>query len=112
MPGAKVATLANATGAFDATAGVHPAMWASADAENLKAPIGVFPSKDENEEEFEKFMEIANKKPFASKNKYKRYPTQIHGWAAARADLSDPENLKQYEDVYTELSHFFKNALA
>ncbi|KAG8902891.1 hypothetical protein FRC01_009435, partial [Tulasnella sp. 417] len=70
--GGKMAALANATGQFDATASVHPAMWARADGENLKAPVAVFPSKDENQEEIDAFMEIANKKPFASKNKHKR----------------------------------------
>ncbi|KAG8902711.1 hypothetical protein FRC01_009497, partial [Tulasnella sp. 417] len=70
--GGKMAALANATGEFDATASVHPAMWARADGENLKAPVAVFPSKDENQEEIDAFMEIANKKPFASKNKHKR----------------------------------------
>ena len=30
-----------------------------------------------------------------------------HGWAAARANLSDPENLKQYEDVYQRLADYY-----
>lgn len=30
-----------------------------------------------------------------------------HGWAAARADLNDPENFKQYEDVYQRLADYF-----
>lgn len=30
-----------------------------------------------------------------------------HGWAAARADLKDPENKKQYEDVYRRLGEYF-----
>ena len=30
-----------------------------------------------------------------------------HGWAAARANLKDAENLKQYEDVYRRLGEFF-----
>ena len=31
----------------------------------------------------------------------------ITAWAAARADLSDPENLKQYEDVYQRLADYY-----
>lgn len=30
-----------------------------------------------------------------------------HGWAAARADLDDTENKKQFEDVYKRLADFF-----
>lgn len=30
-----------------------------------------------------------------------------HGWAAARADLKDEENVKQFEDVYKRLADFF-----
>jgi hypothetical protein len=30
-----------------------------------------------------------------------------HGWAAARADLKDEENLKQFEDVYKRLADYF-----
>lgn len=30
-----------------------------------------------------------------------------HGWAAARADLSNPENRKQFDDVYQRLADFF-----
>jgi hypothetical protein len=33
-----------------------------------------------------------------------------HGWAAARADLGDSENKKQFEDVYKRLAeHFARN---
>jgi hypothetical protein len=31
-----------------------------------------------------------------------------HGWAAARANLDDPENKKQYEDLYGTLAGFFQ----
>jgi dienelactone hydrolase len=30
-----------------------------------------------------------------------------HGWAAARADLKNEENIKQFEDVYERLAKFF-----
>ncbi|KAG9004821.1 hypothetical protein FRB90_010683 [Tulasnella sp. 427] len=110
--GGKMSVLANATGEFAGTASVHPAMWARADAEKLKAPVAIYPSQDENKEEFDAFMEIANKYPWASENDYKLYDNMFHGWAAARGDLSNADNLKAYEDVYTRLSDFFKNTLA
>lgn len=34
-----------------------------------------------------------------------------HGWAAARADLDDPENKKQFEDVYKRLAEYFAKNL-
>lgn len=56
-------------------------------------------------------MEGLNGKPFASKNVYKYYSTVIHGWAGARADFKDEENLKQYKDVYSQVCTFFGNVL-
>jgi dienelactone hydrolase len=32
-----------------------------------------------------------------------------HGWAAARADLKNEENKKEYEDVYSRVAAFFKS---
>jgi dienelactone hydrolase len=58
--------------------------------------------------QYEKLVKAISTKPFASKNAYKIYPTMHHGWAAARADLNDAENKKQYEDVYGTLTGFYK----
>ena len=33
-----------------------------------------------------------------------------HGWAAARADLKNEENKREFEDAYNQLTAFFKNA--
>jgi hypothetical protein len=37
---------------------------------------------------------------------------RFHGWAAARGNLSDPENKREYEDLYSRAAAFFTNALA
>ncbi|GJJ13916.1 hypothetical protein Clacol_008173 [Clathrus columnatus] len=81
----------------------------ASDAENLVVPYGLFPSKDEPMTECEKIVDIISNKPFAAKSVYKAYQTVHHGWAAARANLNDAENKKQYEDVYGTLAAFFKN---
>jgi hypothetical protein len=64
--------------------------------------------------QYEKIIKSISNKPFASKNAYKVYSNMNHGWvsissgeyyfqfwldkkAAARADLDDPENKKEYE---------------
>jgi len=106
--GGKVATLVGADSSFDAVAAIHPAMLSAGDADSLAVPLGLFPSKDEPIDEYEKLVKAISTKPFASKNAYKHYPTMHHGWAAARADLNDPENKKQYEDVYGTLAGFYK----
>ena len=46
-------------------------------------------------------MKVVAKKPFSAKNVYKPYMNMFHGWAAARADLKNEENKKQY--VYLKL---------
>lgn len=37
---------------------------------------------------------------------------RFHGWAAARANLSDPDNKREYEDLYSRAAAFFRKALA
>jgi len=97
---------------LDAISMIHPSAFSSEDAEKLSIPVGLFVSKDESKEEYEKFLAILSKKPFAGKVSGKCYSNMHHGWAAARANLSDSENKKEYEDVYSKASEFFKNAFA
>ncbi|KAG8829591.1 hypothetical protein FRC17_006359 [Serendipita sp. 399] len=115
--GGKIATLSgsktrddSSEPLFDGVAAIHPAMMSAKDAHNLLVPMAIFPSGDESVEEFEKVTIQLASKPFASKNAYRLYPDMHHGWAAARANLDDPENLKQYKDVYSRLATFFQNA--
>ncbi|CAE6363749.1 unnamed protein product [Rhizoctonia solani] len=110
--GGKVVTVAAGTGKTDAAVSIHPAFLDVKDAENLKVPIGLFPSKDEPLDEYEKIIKSISTKPFASKNAYKVYSNMHHGWAAARADLDDPENKKDYEDVYGTAVTFYKDVIA
>jgi len=110
--GGKVVILAGQSGKVDAAAAVHPAMMAANDADDLKVPIGIFISNDEDVQEAEKFIGKLEIKPFASQNVYEHYPTMHHGWAAARGDLSNPENLKCYKDVYQKVGDFFNATLA
>ncbi|ELU44470.1 DLH domain-containing protein [Rhizoctonia solani AG-1 IA] len=107
-----VVTVAAGTGKTDAAVAIHPAMLDVKDADNLKVPLGIFPSKDEPIEEYEKIIKSISNKDFASKNAYKVYPNMHHGWAAARANLDDPENKKEYEDVYGTAVTFFKGVIA
>ncbi|QRW00076.1 dienelactone hydrolase family protein [Ceratobasidium sp. AG-Ba] len=110
--GGKLSTVAATKGKIDAAVAIHPAMLDVKDAQNLKVPLAIFPSKDEPLEEYEKIVDEIGKKDFAAKNAYKVYPDMHHGWAAARADLKDANNKKAYEDVYGTSVTFFKNAIA
>lgn len=92
---------------FDSVAIVHPAMLSPADAEKLTVPLGIYISNDEPVEEYKQILDILSKKDFAQKNDSKHYSNMFHGWAAARADLNNTENKKEFEDVYGRLVEFF-----
>nr|XP_019010459.1 uncharacterized protein I206_04928 [Kwoniella pini CBS 10737]OCF49240.1 hypothetical protein I206_04928 [Kwoniella pini CBS 10737] len=83
---------------------IHPAMIAVEDGDNLTVPLGFYPSKDEPTDVVEKIQQAIKAIP---RSDYHLYDTVHHGWAAARADLNDPENLKQYEDVYQRTADYF-----
>ncbi|EJD04229.1 uncharacterized protein FOMMEDRAFT_19489 [Fomitiporia mediterranea MF3/22] len=95
---------------FDAVATFHPAMLSADDADNLRVPLGLFISNDEPKAEYDKMIEKLKQKPYADKIAYKHYANMFHGWAAARANLEDEENRKEFEDAYTNLTAFFKKA--
>ncbi|KAF9786024.1 dienelactone hydrolase [Thelephora terrestris] len=97
---------------LDAISIVHPAMISSKDAEGLSVPSGIYFSKDESREEFDKIVDVLSKKSFSAKVDSKYYSNMFHGWAAARGNLSDPENKREYEDLYSRAAAFFTNALA
>ncbi|SPC66980.1 related to AIM2 - cytoplasmic protein involved in mitochondrial function or organization [Ustilago sp. UG-2017b] len=111
--GGKMSVLAGGEGTkFNAVAQVHPAMVDAEDAKKLTVPIANFPSKDEPKEDMEKFEAEVQKKDIAKDSVYKLYPDSHHGWAAARADLKDEGNLKNFQDVYQRLADFFNKTLA
>ncbi|KAG8931188.1 hypothetical protein FRC02_003084 [Tulasnella sp. 418] len=105
--GGKMNILAGATDHFVAVAAIHPAFTDPADAEKLKVPLALFPSKDDTPDQCQIQAELAKK--VSPLSDYKEYLNMHHGWAAARGDLQDPENLKEYEDVYSRLATFFRN---
>ncbi|CCG81530.1 Dienelactone hydrolase family protein [Taphrina deformans PYCC 5710] len=105
--GGKIAILASdKRDVFQATAVVHPAMVDPADARAISNPIIVLPSKDEPAEDIKKFQDNLQD-DIKSKSVFKTYDTMHHGWAAARADLSDSENKKKFAEAYEDLANFF-----
>ncbi|KAH9891060.1 Alpha/Beta hydrolase protein [Cubamyces lactineus] len=109
--GGKVTILAGSAAStpFDAVAAIHPAMLNHGDVTELKVPLGLYPSNDEPVDESKQILEIISKKPISDKSDYKLYDS-FHGFAAARANLDDPENKRHYEDLYARLATFFAKA--
>nr|XP_018261033.1 uncharacterized protein I303_06750 [Kwoniella dejecticola CBS 10117]OBR83191.1 hypothetical protein I303_06750 [Kwoniella dejecticola CBS 10117] len=103
--GGKLALLSLAENTpFCCGAVIHPAMIAPEDGNELTVPLGFYPSKDEPRDVVDKIKEALAAVP---KSDYHLYDTVHHGWAAARANLNDAENLKQYEDVYQRTADYF-----
>ncbi|ROT34730.1 dienelactone hydrolase family protein [Sodiomyces alkalinus F11] len=106
--GGKVTTLAtsNENSAFKAAAACHPAMVDPADAQGVKAPLIMLPSKDEDVEAVKKFEE-GLKVP----HRIETFPDQIHGWMAARSNLEDPRVREEYTRGYKTVLDFFSKHL-
>ena len=64
---------------FKAAAACHPAMVDPADAPKVTVPIALLPSQDEDKDAVSKY-----EKELKVKHIVEWYPTQIHGWMAAR----------------------------
>ncbi|KAL1413288.1 hypothetical protein Q8F55_001044 [Vanrija albida] len=92
---------------FTCGATVHPAVIVVDDGKHLHRPLAFFPSKDEPKDVIDSIVGAMQGKKFEEQCAYHFYNTVHHGWAAARADLSDAENFKQYEDVYQRLADYF-----
>jgi len=96
---------------FSAAAIVHPAMLSVSDVNKLTIPLAIYISKDEPWDECRKFLEVLIKSSFADKIDRQNYDNMNHGWAAARADLNDPENKKEFEDVYKRLVDYIRKVI-
>lgn len=87
---------------FKAAAQAHPAMVDPNDAKNINVPFIMLASKDEPPKDVEAF-----KASLQVPNHVETFPTQIHGWMAARSNLEDPEVKKEYERGYKTVLEFF-----
>ncbi|KAJ2919319.1 hypothetical protein MD484_g1097, partial [Candolleomyces efflorescens] len=96
---------------FSAASIIHPAMLSVEDAKKLTIPLAIYVSNDEPEDEYNKILDVIGKKSFASLNDHKYYKNMFHGWAAARGDLNNEDNKREYEDVYGKLVQFLKDTL-
>ncbi|KAL9083323.1 MAG: hypothetical protein Q9165_008581 [Trypethelium subeluteriae] len=101
--GGKIVSLTTQEGTpFKAGAACHPAMVDPNDAKGATVPIAMLPSKDESKDDVAGW-----EKEIKQKHLVKWYPDQVHGFMAARADLTDANVRKNYEDGYRTLLDFF-----
>jgi dienelactone hydrolase len=91
---------------FKAGVQTSPAMVDVADAEKVKIPMLVMPSKDESLEDFKKYDGA-----LATKGKLEYFDKMPHGWMSARGDLKDEEARKEYERGYQLAVEFFNENL-
>ncbi|TWU75215.1 hypothetical protein ED733_005210 [Metarhizium rileyi] len=102
--GGKVATISTKAdkSPFEAIAAVHPAMIDPADAQGIKVPMALLASGDEPAEDVKKFEET-----LTVPKHVEIFKDQIHGWMAARSDLSKDRVKEEYERGYKVLLSFF-----
>jgi dienelactone hydrolase len=104
-------------------------MLAAADAEQLTIPHMVLASNGEDAEIVKQYKAIIDGEgktgevriPMLSlilclskaniQMKVETYATMHHGWMGARANLSNADNLKEYERGYNQLAGFFTKYL-
>ncbi|KAF2458357.1 hypothetical protein BDY21DRAFT_342266 [Lineolata rhizophorae] len=105
--GAKIVNLSSQAGTpFKAAACCHPAMVDPNDASNITIPIAMLPSKDESKDDI-----AAWQKGLKQANKVEWFEDQIHGFMAARGDLTDANVKQQYERGYKLLLDWFHEQL-
>lgn len=87
---------------YKAAAECHPAMVDPSEAEGISIPLCMLASKDEPEEDVKAF-----EGKLKGEKRVEVFGDQIHGWMAARADLSDARVKSEYERGYKTLLEFF-----
>ncbi|KAF2135702.1 uncharacterized protein K452DRAFT_293022 [Aplosporella prunicola CBS 121167] len=91
---------------FKVAAIAHPAMLDPNDAPNITIPVVMLPSKDEDKDAAAKWQQ-----GLKVKNQVEFFPEQIHGFMAARSDLSDEKVKTAYEQGYKTVLSFFHEHL-
>ncbi|KAF4537507.1 Dienelactone hydrolase [Lasiodiplodia theobromae] len=104
--GGKVTNLSSTEGTkFKAAVSAHPAMVDPADAPKVTIPYLMLPSKDEDKEAVKAWQQ-----GLKVKNHVELFDDQIHGFMAARSNLSDARVKEEYTRGYkTVLSWFHEN---
>ncbi|KAI5845583.1 Alpha/Beta hydrolase protein [Morchella snyderi] len=113
--GGKVAVLMSGEDTpFKVTIQVHPGQFDAENAKGVTIPHMILASKDEPADVVAASAEaLKSSKIEAVRDAavVETYPTMRHGWMAARADLSDEENVKEYERGYKQVVNYLQEHL-
>jgi len=109
--GSKIAISVGSEALVNAVGMIHPAMLFTEDIKKATVPIAIYISMDESESEYNNIVKVLAENDYSNKNDNKYYKNMFHGFAAARANLKNEENKKEFEDVYSRLINFFANTL-
>ncbi|CAB10809.1 Dienelactone hydrolase family protein [Schizosaccharomyces pombe] len=109
--GAKVLVTYPATIDFVGIASCHPSFPDSADAANVHCPVLFLCSKDEDAKIIKEWEEAFKTNPAYAKSSFETFSDMFHGWMAARADLSNPEQRKRFDEGYQKVSSFFQSLM-
>ena len=106
--GSKVVSLTVKTSSnpFAVASCVHPAMVDPEEAKDIKIPLILLASKDEPEDDVNKYVEN-----LSGPKHSEIFKDQVHGWMAARADLKDSNVKNEYERGYKLLLEFYAKHL-
>lgn len=110
--GGKIGIRANCEGLLTGSVCAHPFMLEDVDAKDLKTPVCLLPTKDEDAKNMEAYMAEAAKHPFHALNVHKRFEQMHHGFLAARGDFNDEANRKAAEEALDIVDKFFHSVFA
>ncbi|KAL7269227.1 hypothetical protein RUND412_008122 [Rhizina undulata] len=99
---------------FVASVQIHSAMVDPEEARKISIPHLMLASKDEPAEDVAAYKSIlgsSENKEIREKSVVETYPNMFHGWMAARSNLEDEENRREYEKGYKQLVSWFAETL-
>lgn len=88
---------------FSAAAACHPAMVDAKDAPKITIPYLMLPSGEEPKDDVD-----AWNKEVTVKHEVEWFQDQVHGWMAARSDLSKDRVKEEYQRGYQLVLEWFK----
>ncbi|EPY50091.1 dienelactone hydrolase family protein [Schizosaccharomyces cryophilus OY26] len=106
--GAKLLVTYPHTSEFVNIACCHAAFIDPADARNVHVPVFFLSSKDEDANIIDGFEEEFKNNPAYKQSSFQTYHDMHHGFMSGRADLSNENNKKRYDEGYEKLIAFFQ----
>ncbi|KXS19931.1 alpha/beta-hydrolase [Gonapodya prolifera JEL478] len=90
----------------------HPSFLQIEDAEPIKGPLCLLPSKDEAEIISTDFLATLKAKSFGDRVVHRRFSDMHHGWNGTGGDFTNPLNKQRAEEAMTLVVDFFSKEFA